>query len=110
VRPSRSVSAAWAESRLFSWRRPRRLPALFLAITALPAAGLVSAGWLLIRDYGPFAAPGDALAIRSRGRAGSTELPPNFASGGMLQLLSLSTFTPVTWKCFAACSMWRSFV
>jgi hypothetical protein len=26
------------------------------------------------------------------------------------QLLSLRTFTPVTWKCFAALSMWRSFV
>src|SRR3981081_4224373 len=26
------------------------------------------------------------------------------------QRLSLRTFTPVTWKSFAACSMWRSFV
>jgi hypothetical protein len=28
----------------------------------------------------------------------------------MPQLLSLRTFTPVTLKCFVACSMWRSLV
>ena len=33
-----------------------------------------------------------------------------FALLRISQTLSLRTFTPVTWKCFAACSMWRSFV
>jgi hypothetical protein len=39
----------------------------------------------------------------------STIRPPTSVRG-MPQLLSLRTFTPVTWKCFAACSMRRSFV
>jgi hypothetical protein len=39
----------------------------------------------------------------------STIRPPTSARG-MPQLFSLRTFSPVTWKCFAACSMWRSFV
>jgi hypothetical protein len=34
----------------------------------------------------------------------------SYLSAHFSQPLSLRTFTPVTWKCFAACSMWRSFV
>src|SRR5229473_3021289 len=34
----------------------------------------------------------------------------SYLSAHFSQLLSLRTFNPVTWKCFAACSMWRSLV